>query len=104
MSFVLASRAEALSHLAGAGRIPEEQYARTLVRSNIRLPQARLIESLTLAIRRTTGDGRVSPSFAGPGQTVVDKTPGRIVLRIDRPGRAGRGAAKADAADLGANM
>lgn len=103
MSFVLASREEALD-LAGAGRIPEEQYARTLVRSNVRLPQARLIESLTLAIRRTTGAGQVWPSFAGPGQTVLEKTPGRIVLRIDCPGRPGRGPAKEDAADLRANM
>ena len=103
MSFVLASREEALD-LAGAGRIPEEQYERTLVRSNVRLPQARLIESLTLAIRRTTGAGQVWPSFAGPGQTVLEETPGRIVLRIDRPSRPGRGTAKADAADLMANM
>jgi transglutaminase-like putative cysteine protease len=103
MSFVLASREEALD-LAGAGRIPEEQYERTLVRSNIRLPQARLIESLTLAIRRTTGAGQVWPSFAGPGQTVLENTPGRIVLKIDRPDRPGRGTANADEADLRANM
>jgi transglutaminase-like putative cysteine protease len=103
MSFVLASRKEALD-LAGAGRIPEEQYARTLVRSNVRLPQARLIESLTLAVRRTTGAGQAWPSFAGPGQAVLEESPGRIVLRIDRSGRPGRGAAKADPADLRANM
>ncbi|HEX2695477.1 MAG TPA: transglutaminase-like domain-containing protein [Acidobacteriota bacterium] len=103
MSFVLASREEALD-LAGAGRIPEEQYARTLVRSNVRLPQARLIESLTLAIRRTTGAGQVWPSFAGSGQTVLEEIPGRIVLRIDRPDRRGRGTANADAADLSANV
>ncbi len=103
MSFVLASREEALD-LEGAGRIPEEQYARTLVRSNVRLPQARLIESLTLAIRRTTGAGQAWPLLAGPGQTVLERTPGRIVLRIDRPGRPGRGPAKEDAADLRANM
>lgn len=103
MSFILASRAEALD-LASAGRIPEEQYARTLVRSNVRLPQARLIESVTLSLRRTTGAGQEWPSLAVPGQTVLEETPGRIVLRIDRPGLSGRGSAKADTADLGANM
>lgn len=103
MSFMLASRDEALD-LAGAGRIPEEQYARTLVRSNVRLPQARLIESLTLAIRRTTGAGPGWPSLATPGQTVLEQAPDRIVLRIDRPHLPGRGSAKADAADRGANM
>ena len=80
------------------------QYARTLVRSNVRLPQARLIRSLTVAIRRTTGAGQGWPSLATPGQTVLEQTPGRIVLRIDRPGLPARGSAKADAADLGANM
>jgi transglutaminase-like putative cysteine protease len=103
MSFVLAPREEAFD-LAGAGRIPEEQYARTLVRSNVRLPQARLIESLTLAIRRTTGVGQVWPSFAGPGQMVLEETPGRIVLRTDKPDILRRGTATADQADLRANM
>jgi transglutaminase-like putative cysteine protease len=103
MSFVLAPREEAFD-LAGAGRIPEEQYARTLVRSNVRLPQARLIESLTLAIRRTTGLGQVWPSFVGPGQTVLEETPGRIVLRIDRPDISRSGTATANQADLRANM
>ncbi len=102
MSFVLSPREEALD-LAGAGRLPEEQYARTLVRSNVRLPQARLIESLTLAVRRTAGDAKAWPSFAGPGQTVLEETPDRIVLRIDRPGLAGPGTGKADPADLRAN-
>ncbi len=103
MSFVLASREEALDQF-GAGRLPEEQYARTLVRSNVRLPQARLIESVTLAVRRTERPGPVWPSLAGPGQTVLEETPGRIVLRIDSPRRRGPGDAVADAADLRANM
>jgi len=106
MSFALASREEALD-LAGAGRLPEEQYARTLVRSHVRLPQARLIESMTVAIRRTSSPYPAWPSLAGPGQTVLEQTPGRLVLRIDsprRPGLSGPGTEKADAADLKANM
>ncbi len=103
MSFMRASRDEALD-LAGAGRIPEEQYARTLVRSNVRLPQARLIESLTLALRRTSGARPAWPSLAGPGQTVLESAPDRVVLRIDRPGLPGRGPEKEDPADLRANM
>jgi len=100
MSFALASREEALD-LAGAGRLPEEQYARTLVRSHVRLPQARLIESMTVAIRRTSSPYPAWPSLAGPGQTVLEQTPGRLVLRIDsprRPGLSGPGTEKADAA------
>jgi hypothetical protein len=103
MSFALASREEALD-LAGAGRLPEEQYARTLVRSNVRLPQARLVESVTVAVRRTTSPYPVWPSLAGPGQTVIEQAPGRIVLRIDSPRRPGPGTAAEDAADLRANM
>ncbi len=103
MSFALASRKEALDQ-AGVGRLPEEQYARTLVRSNVRLPQARIIESMTLAIRRTTTPGPVWPALAGPGQTVLEETPSRVVLRIDSPRRPAPGSAIADPADLRANM
>ena len=103
MSFTLASREEALD-LAGAGRLPEEQFTRTLVRSNVRLPQARLIESLTIAVRRTTPPGPVWPSLSGPGQTVLEETPGRIVLRIDRPDLSRPGSAVAKEDDLRANI
>jgi hypothetical protein len=103
MSFALASREEALDQ-AGAGRLPEEQYAKTLVRSNVRLPQARLIESVTLAIRRTTTPGPVWPALAGPGQTVLKETTSRVVLRIDSPRRPAPGSLIASPADMRANM
>jgi len=98
-----ASREEALD-LGGAGRIPEEQLERTLVRSNVRLPRARSIDSLTLRIRhRNPGLGW--PSFTGPGQTVIEKTRDALVLRIDRPDQASeKGTAVAAPADLGSNM
>ncbi|MHB8093328.1 MAG: transglutaminase-like domain-containing protein [Candidatus Aminicenantales bacterium] len=103
MVVVRSSREEALD-LGNAGGIPEEQLERTLVRSNVRLPRARSIDSLILRIRhRNPGLGW--PSFAGPGQTVVEKTPGTLVLRIDRPDPAtAKGKAVADPSDLGSNM
>lgn len=103
MSFLLSTREEVID-LAAAGRIPEEQYARTLVRSHVRLPQARLIESMTVALRRTGAGAPVWPSLAGPGQTVLEKDPGRLVLRIDRPDPSRPGSAKAEPEDIRANM
>jgi len=102
MVIVRASREEALD-LGNAG-IPEEQLERTLVRSNVRLPRARSIDSLILRIRhRNPGLGW--PSFTGPGQTIIEKTPDVLVLRIDRPDPAtAKGRAAAEPPDLGSNM
>lgn len=83
----LADRDEALEGRDG-GRIPEEQYDRTLVRSNVRLPRAREIESITLRLRGREA-GPEWPDFPGPYQKVVRKTAGELVLRIDRPARTG---------------
>jgi transglutaminase-like putative cysteine protease len=103
MIVVRASREEALD-LGNAGGIPEEQLERTLVRSNVRLSRARSIDSLTLRIRhRNPGLGW--PSFAGPGQAVIEKTSDVLLLRIDRPDPAtANGKAVAGPSDLGSNM
>jgi len=98
----LADRAEALDG-ENLGRIPEEQYDRTLVRSNVRLPRAREIESVTLRLR-----GRESgpdwPDFPGLYQHVLRKTGEELVLRVDRPSRAGNSPGQAAASeDLEAN-
>jgi len=83
MAFRRTTEAEALS--AGQpARLPEEIFAQTLVRSKIRLPQARLIESMTLRIRSKNPD-LGWPDFPGPSQTVLGKKPGELVLKIDRP-------------------
>ncbi len=98
----LADRAEALDG-ENLGRIPEEQYDRTLIRSNVRLPRAREIDSVTLRLRGR-GPGPDWPDFPGPYQKVVRKSGGELVLRIDRPSRSGKGPAQtATPADLEPN-
>ena len=98
----LADRTEALDG-ENLGRIPEEQYDRTLIRSNVRLPRAREIESVTLRLRGRD-PGRDWPEFPAQYQTVVRKTGAELVLRIDRPSGAGKSPAQAATAeDLEAN-
>lgn len=80
---VLTGREEALRD-AGAGRLPEEMYRASLALSNVRLPRARDIESMTVKIRRREPE-LGWPDFPGPYQTVISKTPAELVLRIDRP-------------------
>ncbi len=91
----LADRADALDG-ENLGRLPEEQYDRTLVRSNVRLPRAREIESVTLRLRGR-GAGPDWPDFPGPYQKVVRKTAEELVLRVDRPSRSGGGPAETSA-------
>lgn len=98
MAFRRTTEAEALS--AGrSARPPEEIVAQTLVRSKIRLPQARLIESMTLRIR-SKNPHLGWPDFPGPSQAVLEERPGEIVLKIDRPRVPERPAKKESPRDL----
>jgi len=74
---------EAAADLASSGRIPEEQYQNTIVRSNVRVGQARQLEAMTLKIKHRRPE-LGWPVFDGPGQKVLEQTPQTIVLRIDR--------------------
>lgn len=78
----LTTREDALSSPETAAELPFEQ---TLARSNIRLPQARAIDSVTLRLeRKDSALGNGWPEFGGPGQTVLDKTAGHVVLKVER--------------------
>jgi hypothetical protein len=99
---VLADKEEALRD-AGAGRLPEEQYRSSLALSNVRLPRARDLESVTLRIRHRKPE-LGWPGFPGPYQTVVSKTADELTLRVDRPVLPRKGPAAAAAPeDLEAN-
>lgn len=80
---VLTDKDEALRE-AGAGRLPEEQYRASLALSNVRLPRARDITSVTLKLRHRKPE-LGWPEFPGPSQTVVSNSPSELVLRIDTP-------------------
>jgi len=67
-----------------AGRLPEETYARTVVRSNVRLPRSRDLDSITLRVRALTPELEL-PDLAVPGQAVLSRKPGEVVVRVERP-------------------
>ena len=81
----LTTKEDALA-LPGEGSLSNEQFRGTLIKSNIRLPQARLLESMTLQLERiSAAPGAEWPAFDGPGQTVLEKAGGKLTLRIERP-------------------
>jgi transglutaminase-like putative cysteine protease len=98
---VRAPRASALRAAEGA-ELPKEMYERSMVRSNVRLPSPRLIESVTLRLRlRDPAMGW--PDLEAENQRVVSKTADTVVLRVTRPEEPGGGGAGAGAvADGGA--
>jgi transglutaminase-like putative cysteine protease len=61
-----------------------ESYARTLARSNVRLPDPRSIERILLKLTHRRPD-LGWPAFEGPHQRVVDKTANTVVLEVTQP-------------------
>jgi hypothetical protein len=74
---------EASANLATSGRIPEEQYQNTIVLSNVRVGQARLLEAMTLRLKHRRPE-LGWPAFDCAGQKVIEQTAESIILRIDR--------------------
>jgi transglutaminase-like putative cysteine protease len=75
-------RATALA-ASGGGELPSEMYERSIIKANVRLPQARALDSLRirLSLRQPGGEW---PNLARPGQTVVSKTGQDLVLDLRR--------------------
>lgn len=81
---ILAEKQAALAAASGA-ELPEEMYERSIVRTNIRLPQPRSIEYLKLKIIQTD----LSPGWPEldrPFQRVLAKSEGALTLEIKKPG------------------
>jgi hypothetical protein len=79
---VRSDRAAALA-AAGGGELRGEMYDQTLVRSNVRLPSPRSVSRLRCELvqkDRSLG----WPDFEGPGQTVLRKDAGSLLLEIRR--------------------
>ncbi len=96
----LADRATAQRATAGETELPAESYERTLARSNIRLPEPRSLESVTLRLTQRRPD-LGWPAFDGPGQRVLARTPTTLDLEIRRGGSATGSAAGPASADGG---
>jgi len=64
--------------------LPSETFTRSIITSNIRLPEERLIDEIKLKIVHKHQD-LGWPEFGGPNQTVLSKTSDAVVLQITRP-------------------
>lgn len=78
-----ASKAEIEAADVKGAALPKEAFANTLVTSNIRLPEERLIEQLTIRITHKK-PGLGWPDFSAENQRVLEMTPDHVVLEIRR--------------------
>ncbi len=84
MTLVLADEVTAKAVAVGETGLSEDQYTATLVRSNIRLPQPRRIESVTLKIKQNS-PGMGLPDFGGSYQKVGSKSSDEVVITVQQP-------------------
>ncbi|MBN1939931.1 MAG: transglutaminase domain-containing protein [Candidatus Aminicenantes bacterium] len=92
------NRASALA-AAGGGELPAEMYERSILKTNVRLPRARALD--TVRVRLTLREGGPGwPDLNRPGQNVVSQTDTETVLdlqRVPAPRKAGRTASETKA-------
>ncbi len=81
--FVQATREQALA-AAGGGSLSEEIYARSIIRTAVRLPRARSLERLKARLTRREA-GLDWPDLALPHQKILARTAMTLDLEIVRP-------------------
>lgn len=80
---IVASDPATAARAAEGGELPEESYGATLVRTGVRIPRPRSLETLTVELRhRNPALGW--PDLAGPGQRVLRATDDTLVLEVTR--------------------
>ncbi|MBS0396238.1 MAG: transglutaminase family protein, partial [Proteobacteria bacterium] len=81
--------------VAQGATLPDDVYARTLVRANLRLPEPRAVEALRVRIELKDREG-VLPALDGPGERVLERGADHVVLEVTAPvapdGRSDRAA------------
>ena len=96
---IVASTKEQAMAASGGGSLPEEIYARSIIRTNVRLPRARTLDFLKLRITRKDPAGEW-PEFTGPTQKAGAVTAATMELELRRtvsPAGARRPVAVTDA-------
>ncbi len=81
---MLSDKATTIALSTTKTELSEDQYNATIARANVRLPQAREMESMTLKITQNK-PGIGMPDFSGSYQTVLEKKNNHVILKIDRP-------------------
>ncbi len=67
----------------GGGELPGESYGASILRTQIRLPQARKISKMTVELRHRNPD-LGWPDFEGSGQSVLSSSRESVVLSVER--------------------
>ena len=84
MTLVLSDEKVAMTVISARLELSEDQYTSTLARSNVRLPQPRQIESVTIKIKHKN-PALGFPDFTGKYQRVLEKKDDYVVLKITSP-------------------
>lgn len=83
LKIYLASKEEALAAAAGQG-LTDIPFESTLIRANVRLPQARNIERIKLRLNFKKGEASLLP-FSGFYQRLISLNKDFLILEIERP-------------------
>lgn len=84
MELVLSDSKKAIAVSNLKTELSEDQYRGTVAKSNIRLPQARRMESVTIRITHHSPEIGF-PDFTGPYQQVLKKSSNEVILKITSP-------------------
>jgi hypothetical protein len=80
----LSDKATAIAISTTKTELSEDQYSASIARANVRLPQPRQMESITLKITQNK-EGAGMPDFNGSYQAVLEKKNNYVILQINRP-------------------
>lgn len=84
LTLLITNEKAALTLASAKVELAEDQYAATLAPSNVRLPQARRIESITIRIKHKYPEIGF-PDLSGSYQEVVSRNKESVTLKITRP-------------------
>jgi hypothetical protein len=81
---MLSNKATAIALYTMKIELSEDQYSATIARANVRFPQPRQMESVTIKITQNKG-GAGMPDFNGSYQEVLEKKDNYVILKINKP-------------------
>lgn len=81
---VLSDKTTAVALATMKVELSEDQYSASIALANVRLPQPRQMESVTVKITQNNPDAGM-PDFSGTYQEVLEKKNNYVILKINRP-------------------
>lgn len=83
-TMTLSDKETAIANARMKIELSEDQYSASIARANVRLPQPRDMESITLKITQNR-EGVGIPDLSGSYQTLLEKKDNYVILKITRP-------------------